>query len=232
VADGDQRHPGLPGARSEGLPGAAARDRTRPGNRQAQPGESGREFFAAHPEAARALDAIKARPFSSGFANASYHSLDVFRFINATRVSHAVRWAMMAVDPFEPERASAASAAPDKNYLFGALIARVRSEPAQWKLVITVAKPGDPTDDATIAWPADREKIEAGTLTLTDIAAEALGNCRDVTFDPLILPAGIEASDDPLLSARSATYAQSFRRREGEVKTPSAVAVPPTGGGR
>jgi len=38
-----------------------------------------------------------------------------------------------------------------------------------------------------------------------------------------VLPAGITPSDDPLLSARSAVYSQSFTRREGEVKQPSAI---------
>jgi catalase len=38
-----------------------------------------------------------------------------------------------------------------------------------------------------------------------------------------VLPDGIAPSDDPILSARSAAYAQSFTRRAGEVKTPSAV---------
>jgi catalase len=38
-----------------------------------------------------------------------------------------------------------------------------------------------------------------------------------------VLPAGILPSDDPLLSARSAVYSQSFTRREGEPKQPSAI---------
>jgi len=41
----------------------------------------------------------------------------------------------------------------------------------------------------------------------------------------MVLPAGIEPSDDPLLSARSAAYARSFTLRAGEKdeKPPSAV---------
>jgi len=40
-----------------------------------------------------------------------------------------------------------------------------------------------------------------------------------------VLPAGIEPSDDPLLSARSAVYARSFtlRAEENHEKPPSAV---------
>ena len=44
-----------------------------------------------------------------------------------------------------------------------------------------------------------------------------------------VLPDGIAASDDPILSARSAAYLQSFTRREGEPKTPSAVSAAETG---
>jgi catalase len=41
------------------------------------------------------------------------------------------------------------------------------------------------------------------------------------------LPSGIEPSDDPLLSARSAAYARSFTLRAGEEheKPPSAVTA-------
>jgi catalase len=57
------------------------------------------------------------------------------------------------------------------------------------------------------------------------LQTEAAGNCRDINFDPLVLPAGIRTSDDPLLSARSAAYSVSFTRRAGEPKSPSMVQV-------
>ena len=40
----------------------------------------------------------------------------------------------------------------------------------------------------------------------------------------IVLPNGIAGSDDPLLSARSAAYAQSFTRRIGEPRSPSALS--------
>jgi catalase len=43
------------------------------------------------------------------------------------------------------------------------------------------------------------------------------GECRDINYDPLILPSGIEGSDDSLLAARSAAYASSYLRRTSEV---------------
>jgi catalase len=62
-------------------------------------------------------------------------------------------------------------------------------------------------------------------------ASRTPGNCRDVNFDPLVLSSGIEPSDDPLLSARSAAYSTSFTRRAGERKEPSAVRIPAGGKG-
>jgi catalase len=179
-------------------------------------------FFAAHPESARAVTIIKAKPFSSGFDNSTFNGLNAFRFINAADVSTPVRWSMVPVDAFKPED-PAQSANPDKNYLFDDFIARIHSGPVQWRLVLTVGQPGNPTDDATIPWPEDREQVDAGTLTLDGVEAEARGNCRDINFDPLVLPVGIAPSDDPLLSARSAVYSQSFTRRAGEKKEPSAI---------
>jgi catalase len=183
-------------------------------------------FLTAHPETAKALALIKAQPFSSGFANAAYNSLNAFLFVDSAGARHPVRWSMVPLDTFAPEPTDTPS---DRNYLFDALAARVKHAPAQWRLVLTVGQPGDPTNDATTPWPAGREKIDAGLLTVMALQGEDAGACRDVNFDPLVLPAGIAASDDPLLSARSAAYSRSFTRREGETKPPSAVRVE-TGG--
>lgn len=177
-------------------------------------------FLTAHPESVRALALIKAQPFSSGFANATYNSLNAFIFLDSGGAAHAVRWSMAAVDAFVPEPADAP---PGVNYLFDALAARLKVGSAQWHLVLTVARPEDPTNDATVSWPSDRERIDAGVLTVTRLQGEDDGTCGDVNFDPLILPTGIMPSDDPLLSARSASYSQSFTRRERESKPPSAV---------
>jgi catalase len=187
-------------------------------------------FLARHPETVRALAAVHAQPFSSGFDNATYNSLDAFRFVDAAGRSIPVRWSMVPVQPFAAETAGQASE-QDKNYLFDDLIARVGRQPLRWHLIVTVGQPGDPTDDATVAWPEDREHVDVGTLTIDRIVGEARGACRDLNFDPLILPAGIEPSDDPLLSARSAVYSRSFTRRAGEAKAPSAVTTPAAGVG-
>lgn len=179
-------------------------------------------FLAAHPETGRALKIIGASPFSSGFADADYNALHAFRFIDAAGKATPVRWSMVATEPPAAGSGSPAAAA-DANYLFDALAARVGQAPLHWRLVVTIGEPGDPTKDAAAAWPPERRHVEVGVLTVDRIEAEAPGNCRDINFDPLVLPDGISASDDPLLSARSAAYSESFTRRAGERKPPSAV---------
>ena len=186
-------------------------------------------FLARHPEAVQAITVIKGQAVSSGFYNSTFRGLNAFRFINSAGDSIPVRWLMMPAQPFES--ASSASSALDKNYLFDALIAAIHRQPLRWQLIVIIGQPGDPINDATIAWPAEREQVEVGTLTLDRVESDETGAATDINFDPLVLPAGIKPSDDPLLSARSAVYAQSFRRRAGETKQPSAITSADVGKG-
>jgi catalase len=181
-------------------------------------------FFADHPESVRAAALIKMRQVTSGYADSTFRSLNTFRFVSRDGTAVPVRWAAEPVGPVQSESAEKA-ASGDKNYLFDEFAATVLRSPVQWRLVATLGMPNDPTTDATLPWPAERERIDLGTLTISSTAPEAADNCRDINFDPLVLPDGIEPSDDPILSARSAAYADSFRRREGEKKSPSAIAV-------
>jgi catalase len=178
-------------------------------------------FLANHPETAAALHMIGQHPFSSGFGDSPYYALNAFRFVNAQGESTPVRWFVKPDQTFQADSAATA----DKNYLFDGLIAQLHAMPLHWHLILTIGQPGDSTTDATSAWPPDRKQIDAGTLTINTIESEETSPTRDINFDPLVLPAGISPSDDPLLSARSAAYSQSFRRREGEHKEPSAIST-------
>ena len=183
-------------------------------------------FLASHPETRRAIALLKERAISSGFANDTFNSLDAFRFVNAAGTSVPVRWSTVSVQAFAPESAEQ-SATADKNYLFDDLAAEIGRHPLQWRLMVTLGQAGDPTDDATLPWPADRPQVEAGLVTIDRVSSEDGGQCTDITFDPLVLPSGIVPSDDPLLSARSAAYARSLTLRAAEAseKPPSAVTL-------
>lgn len=180
-------------------------------------------FLEKYPESAKALNLIMSQPVASGFANSTFNSLNAFRFVNGDGAMSWVRWSVAPLQPFAPIDASN-PAESDKNSLFDGLIKDIHEHPLQWHLMITVAQAGDPTDDATLPWPPDRQQIDAGVLTIDHIESDDVSPARDMNFDPLILPNGIAASDDPLLSARSAVYSQSFTRREGEQKNPSPIS--------
>jgi catalase len=82
--------------------------------------------------------------------------------------------------------------------LFDNLIAQINAHPLQWRLMVTVGKRATlPTNDATLPWPADRQQIDAGTVTFDHVSSEATGRCTEVNYDPLVFPSGIEPSDDP-----------------------------------
>jgi len=186
-------------------------------------------FRAAHPEIVRPTGIIRQHPFSSGFGDETYNALNAFRFVSADGAVTPVRWSVVPETPSAPQPQDQ-GADRGKNYLFDDLIAAVGRGPLRWHLIVTVGQQGDPTGDATVPWPDAREHVDVGTVTIDRIEAEAPGNCRDINYDPLVLPAGIEPSDDPLLSARSAAYSESFRLRAGEPKTQSAVRVGAEGG--
>jgi catalase len=176
-------------------------------------------FLASHPETERALAVVKSRPPASGFENSTFYALHAFRFTDAAGTTVPVRWQLKPEQPFSP----AAPEAKDKNYLFDGLIAALHQKPLRWHLVVTVGQPGDPTDDPTVAWPDDREKVDAGTLTLDQVVSDDDSPATPVNFDPLVLPPGITPAADPVLLARSAVYSQSFTRRAGEAKPSSPI---------
>jgi catalase len=197
-------------------------------------------FFAAHPETAAFLAWAKTAKPSASFATQSYWSLDAFQLVDGHGRHHPVRWRMVPEAPAgAPETPGGGGAGPggSPDYLAADLRQRLAQAPLRWHLLITLAQPGDPTDDAAKEWPPDRRSVDAGTLVLTSTQPQQSGLCRDINYDPLVLPHGIEASGDPLLPARSAAYADSYLRRTSEEAhlpgylrgTPSAATQPDSG---
>ncbi|MFM0171330.1 catalase family peroxidase [Paraburkholderia sediminicola] len=176
-----------------------------------------KNFAAAHPELGHFGEWAGSAPWTASYAQDRYNSLNSFIFTNAEGQDQAVRWSF--VPAAQPEAIS-----PDQlkekgaDFLAADITQRVQSAPQRWTLVVTVANPGDPTADPSKAWPEDRRKVEAGTLVVNAIEPEANGPCRDLNFDPTVLPSGMHVSDDPFPAARSAAYSVSFNRRTAEDK--------------
>jgi catalase len=179
-------------------------------------------FLDRHPETVAAMKIIKQSPHSAGFTDSTFYGLNAFHFTNSAGATVPVRWSAV---PLEIGGPNAPTSSVGKDYLFDDLIRTLAQRPLNWRLVVTIGEPGDPTNDATKPWPQSRRSIDAGTITITAVQTEEAGNARDINFDPLVLPDGIAASDDPLLAARSAVYARSFTRRAEEPKSASEVNV-------
>ena len=170
-------------------------------------------FFAAHPETGPFLQWVKTARPSASFATQTYNGINSFYLVNASGQRQAVRW---GVAP-EGQDAPGASAPNEADYLENDLVQRLSVGPLKWQFNLTLAEAGDPVNDASKPWPAERKVVKAGTLVLQRAEPQNTGECRDINYDPLILPSGIEGSADPLLAARSAAYASSYLRRTSEV---------------
>jgi len=169
-------------------------------------------FFAAHPESAAFRQWAAGYKPSNSFASTQYHSINAFYLIDAGGARHPVRWQLEPHTSF----ATLPTQIDDKQFLQHDLQQRLAQGPLRWTLRLVLAEPGDAVDDPARPWPAERRSVDAGTLVLEQVDAPEQGACRDLNFDPLILPRGITASADPILAARSAAYSESFNRRSRE----------------
>ncbi|MGF6697757.1 catalase [Paraburkholderia sp. MM5496-R1] len=172
-------------------------------------------FLDGHPEARAFLEWVRLHPPSSRFDNAAYFGISSFQTTDAQGAKRFVRWEVVPDSPWRPVEARAQS---DPDFLSHALMTQLAKGPLRWHLVLNVAMPGDPIDDSTRQWvdSPQRERVDVGTIVIDRAQAQIDGPCRDITFDPTILPDGIAPSADPLLAARSSTYSVSFNRRTRE----------------
>jgi catalase len=174
-------------------------------------------FAAANPEFAKFSDWAEHAPWTSSYSQDRFNSLNSFVFVDGSGADHIVRWSLLpAAQPVAVSPDELAKRGPD--FLEQEIAQRVASGPQRWTMMVTVANPGDPTADPTEAWPADRRSIEVGTLVAQHVQAERDGPCRDINFDPTVLPSGMRTSDDPFPAARSSAYAKSFDLRTAEAK--------------
>ena len=174
-------------------------------------------YIAGHPEFLTFGGWAKSAPWTDSFAEDRFNSLNSFVFVDKAGAAHAVRWSLLpAAQPVSISPDDLAKRGPD--YLEQEIAQRVAGAPQRWAMVVTIANPGDPTADPTKAWPQDRRTVEVGTLVVQKIEAERDGPCRDINFDPTVLPTGIRTSDDPFPAARSAAYMKSYDLRTAEAK--------------
>jgi catalase len=168
------------------------------------------QFLGAHPAALKFVTTPRPAPVS--FATLTFYGVNAFKFTNAKGVS---RFARYQIVPLAGEHAlsEAEAAKADPNYLMDELPQRIAKGAVKFRLLAQLAKEGDTITDGTAVWPADRELVELGTLSLTSVVKDQVSAQKGIMFNPLSLPTGIEASADPVLLARPPAYGVSYAQR-------------------
>jgi catalase len=174
------------------------------------------KFLGSHPGAAAFVGRLMQNPIPASYARTGYHAEHAFLFVAADGSRRFGRYHFVpdAGEAFlSPEEGAKRSA----NFLREELEGRLRTGSVGFRLILQVAADGDPTDDPTALWPADRPRVDLGLLDITGISPTSADDERRLVFDPTNCPDGIELSSDPVLRARSAAYAISYeRRRRGQ----------------
>ena len=168
------------------------------------------QFLGSHPAALRFV--TTPRPAPDSFGTLAFYGVNAFKFTNTRGVSHYGRYQILPVaGEHALSAADAAKATP--NYLMDELPQRIAKGPVKFRLLAQVANDGDNINDPTAVWPADRKRVELGTLALTSTPKEQAQAQKALLFNPLALQAGIEPSADPVLLARPAAYGVSYGQR-------------------
>lgn len=167
-------------------------------------------FFKAHPESSDFLNWKKSYQPQTSFALEKYNSINAFYLKNSQDEQQAVRWSI------EPLGSSFEFESQSDDVLFEELTARLNIKPVTFNWVFTLANKKDNENDPAKQWPNNRDTKSAGTLVITSLDRNPNAQCQSINFDPLTLPSGIIATEDSILRARSAAYAESYRRRAKE----------------
>ena len=168
------------------------------------------QFLGSHPVALKFVTTPRPPPVS--FSTLAFYGVNAFKFTNAKGVSRYARYQILPVAREQAlTEADAGKAAP--NYLMDELAQRIAMGVVKFRLVAQVAQDGDAVNDGSVSWPADRELIELGTISLNKTPVEQVNAQKALLFNPLQLQAGIEPSADPVLLARPGAYAVSYGQR-------------------
>ncbi len=167
------------------------------------------DFLSAHPEALPAIQAALGADPPESYATCAYNSIHAYRWLDPDGGAQFVRYR------FEPEAGERTlpgdqAKARGRDYLRDEILTR---EDTAFRLVVVLAGEGDMADDPTMAWPEERERVEAGRLAVEGPDTERERDGDVLVFDPTRVTDGIELSDDPILRFRPRAYSVSVARR-------------------
>jgi catalase len=169
-------------------------------------------FLARHPDNAGQAAFLEHNNPPPSYASCAFYGIHTFKFIDFEDKVTLVRFRFVPHDG-EKRLADAELASMPRNFLEAGLVERMRQGPTYWDMMLTIGEPGDPEDDPTVLWPANRKELKVGTLAISSVVPERTAGSYSINFDPLMLDDGIAATNDPVLLFRSSSYAISHTRR-------------------
>lgn len=169
-------------------------------------------FNDANPEVLLQGKHYASQPVPASFASVNYWGVHGYGFVNASGVTQYGKWIFEPVTGLQGLTDDEAKT-KGPSFLFDDLRQRVKDGKAAFNFNLELAQAGDVIDNATIALPEGRKKINLGTLKVTSVAEDGGGPCLTMNFNPVVMPKGVVASNDPMLPARAAPYAVSLGRR-------------------
>jgi len=172
-------------------------------------------FADANPEVLLQGRYFASQPVPASFGSVNYWGVHGFGFVNAKGDKQWGKWTFEPVGGTQGLSDDEAKA-KGPNFLADDLRQRVTAGNVAFDFKLQLAQPGDRIDSAVVPLPEDRRKVTLGRLTIKSVSADATGECVAITYVPTLLPKGVEASADPMLSARAAPYAIGLGRRLGE----------------
>jgi catalase len=185
-----------------------------PATKQADPAKV-KAFNDANPEVLLQAKHFASQPVPASFGAVNYWGVHAFGFVNASGARQFGKWIFEPVggqQGLTDDEAKAKGA----SFLFDDLRQRVKDGKVAFNFNLELAQAGDKIDSATVPLPEGRRKVNLGTLKVTSVSEDGGGPCLTITYNPMVMPKGVEASADPMLPARAAPYAISLGRRLAE----------------
>src|SRR5258705_1065883 len=102
---------------------------------------------------------------TAGYADEVYHGIRILKLVNRADKATFARWRFIPQDG-EMTRSDPTSASRSGTVLEQALMKRTRQGPVRWDMLVTLGEPSDSEGDLPIRWPATREELHLGTLTI------------------------------------------------------------------
>ncbi|WP_404339854.1 catalase family peroxidase [Pseudoalteromonas mariniglutinosa] len=145
----------------------------------------------------------------ASYAAATYYGIHTFFFINEQGEKQKFKWQLVPEKGEKPLTDEQLQHFPD-TFLAKQLVDDLTNGVMTFSLQAVLGKQRDAETDPSVMWPAEREVIELGKLTLNNSGGE---RCQLTNYDPNLLSDGIIASDDAILKLRSTAYAISYAKR-------------------